>query len=160
MTASSTRDPHFIREVNRLLDRKGHILVVVRYVYGAGSKNLVLIESMQQFEALLEPLRARDSVVVMMSFDVVNEGAVDVDFIKASVAKYSSGSDWVIIGPDKHEYTNCWAYASSESELKEELESRIGKSVCIVSDPDYVSDESSIAAYVPDLDGVVRPGAY
>ena len=118
------------------------------------------MESMQQFSDLLTTLKERDSVIVLQSIDVVNEGIVDRVFIEDSISKYSPGASWVLIGPDNYEHTANWADAGSRSELAQELEDRTGNMVCIIKDPDYINEESTIDAYVPDLDGNVRPGAY
>jgi hypothetical protein len=138
----------------------GCILVIVRYVYAARSKDFILLESTEQFSELLVGLKERDSVIVVKSINVVNEGTVDRSFIEKSMSKYPQGASWVLIGPDNYEYTANWAYAESKSELAEELEDRIGNEVCIINEPEYMSEESTIDAYVPDLDGKVRPGAY
>ena len=45
-------------------------------------------------------------------------------------------------------------------ELKEEIEDRIGNQTYIFAEPDWFDDENTIHSYVPDEDGVVRPGAY
>jgi hypothetical protein len=115
---------------------------------------------MTDLTRLLPTLRVGDSVIVMKAFDVLNEGTVDNNFINESVSKYSPGEFWTLIGPDNFEHTADWADIASETDLRESLEDRAGNSVCIVREPDYNSDESSICAYVPDSDGIVRPSAY
>jgi hypothetical protein len=160
MTPTSTRDSGFLSDVKQLMDCNHRVLVVVRYVYAAGSKDFILLESMEQFSELLTRLKERDSVIVFKSINVVNEGTVDRNFIEDSILKYPQGASWVLIGPDNYDYTADWAYAESKSELAEELEDRIGNVVCIINEPEYMSEEFTVAAYVPDLDGNVRPGAY
>jgi hypothetical protein len=144
-------------EVKQLLDCQLRVLVVVRYSYAAGSKDFILLESMEQFSKLLTQLKERDSVIVVNSFNIVKEGTVDRSFIEDSLLRYPGGASWVLIGPDNYEYTADWAYAESKSELQEEIEDRIGN---VIDDPDYIREGSAIDAYIPDSDGTVRPGAY
>ena len=86
---------------------------------------------MEQFSKLLTQLKERDSVVVVKSFNVGNEGTVDRSFIKDSFSRYPQGASCMLIGPDNYEYTGDWAYAESKSELDEELENRIGNIVSL-----------------------------
>ena len=158
--ATSIKDPTFLSESLRVLEASGRILVLVRYVYGAGSSDFFLLESADEFRSLIDGRRSRDSITVMKSFRVIDEGAVTEDFLSKLIRTYPEGENWILIGPDNFEHTLDWAFAESKSELKEELEGRLGREVCIVEEPDFVSDSYSINAYVPDPDGEVRPGAY
>jgi hypothetical protein len=136
------------------------VLVVVRYVYGGGKRDFLILRAMSEFHQLLGTLWARDSVVVMNSFRKIREGKVDRGFIESAAAACTKGSSWVLIGKDNFEHTPASAYAESEAEVREELQDRLGNHVCIVDEPDYISDEHSINGYIPDSDGVVRPGSY
>ena len=160
MVATSTQDPAFLDEVRQLASNNEEILILVRYVYGAGSRDFVLLDSMTKFSDLLQCCRERDSVTVMKSFNVICRGIVTDDFIVSAIADYESDKSWILIGGDNYEYTADWAFAESEAELKEELDARLGNEVCIVSEPDHWSETDAMTAYVPDSDGVVRPGAY
>ena len=160
MNPISTQDSNFLDDARRVFDRKDRILIVVRYVYGAGSRDFILLESFDEFEILLAGLKQRDSVIIMKSFDMLTEGLVDPSFIQKSCEIFRPGNSWVLIGPDNYEHTADWAFADSEDELREELEARMGNVVSIVADPNYIDDDVTLGAYVPDSDGCVRPGAY
>jgi hypothetical protein len=159
MKRLSTRDGEFLDAVQSLFAAP-EVLVVVRYVYGAGNRDFLILKNMSEFHSLIGKLRNRDSVVVMKSFQKIKEGIVEHAFIEAAAAVYRMASNWILIGKDNFEHTAEWAYAGSEAELREELQDRLGNYVCIVDEPNYISDEHSIGAYVPDEDGIVRPGAY
>lgn len=154
-----TTDQAFLDGVEEIF-RAGEVLVVVRYAYGAGNREFLILESFPKFEAVLAQLRKRDSVIAMRSFDHLLQGKVNRELIDAANAAYTPGDAWILVGEDNYDYTSNWAYAESHDELKEELEARVGRSVTIVAEPNYVCDEETISAYVPDDDGVVRPGAY
>jgi hypothetical protein len=125
----------------------------------AGSRSFHILKNFGELKSLIGTLGNRDCVVVMKSFEKIMEGRVDHHFIEAATAAYKKGC-WILIGKDTFKDTAPWASAESEGELREELQDRIGNHVSIVQEPNYISDEHSIAAYVPDDDGSVRPGAY
>ena len=158
MTARSTTDETFLRAVQDLLGG-GEILVVVRYVYGAGAREFLFFKDMTLFRAMLNRLRRRDSVVVMKSFRKVIEGAVDGPFVDAAAARYAEGKDWVLLDADAPKFARSYCVESG-AELMAELREMQGRRVCIIEEPDVASEEHSIGAYVPDPDGVVRPGVY
>ncbi len=99
-------------------------------------------------------------MIIVKQFEVVKEGLVDQRFTDELLPAYRSGTSWILIGPDNYEHTADWAYAESDSELREELDDRIGNSVCVIKEPNYISTDETFDAYVPDADGLVRPGAY
>lgn len=135
-------------------------MVLVRYVYGAGSRDFLLLGSADEFRSLIDSRRSRDSITVMKSFRVVDEGAVTECFVSRSIRNYPEGESWILIGPDNFQHTSDWAFAESKAELEEELGGRLGNDVCIIEEPDFLADAHSINAYVPDPDGEVRLGAY
>jgi len=159
MKRLSTSDREFLDGVQNIFVAP-EVLVVVRYVYGAGKRDFLILKNMTAFNRLLETLRSRDSVVVMKSFPKIKEGRVDQAFIEAAAAVYRTGANWILIEKDNFEHIAHFAYGGSEGEVREELGDRSGKHVCIVDEPNYISDEHSIGAYMPDEDGIIRPGAY
>jgi hypothetical protein len=159
MKGLSASDREFLDAVKNIF-AAAEVLVVVRYVYGAGRRDFLILKNITEFQRLIGGLRTRDSVVVMKSFQKIKEGKVDEAFIEAAAAIYPTGANWILIGKDNFEYTPGFAYASSDEELRENLQDRLGNHVFIVDEPNYISDDQSVAAYIPDEDGVVRPGAY
>jgi hypothetical protein len=159
MDALSTTDGTFQQAVQDLLG-SGEILVVVRYVYGAGAREFFFFKEMAEFRTTITRLRRRDSVVVMKSFRDVIAGTVDAQFVEAAAELYRPGEDWVVIDYDAPKFMAKNYYASSKKGLLEELEQVRSHRVRIIQEPNYISAEHSIGAYIPDPDGVVRPGAY
>ena len=159
MKSLSALDKKFINEVKKVFEVP-EVLIVSRYVYGDGNRDFIILDDMAEFDKLIKKLRNKDSVIEMKSFDKIREGTIDQRFIDRILPIYSEGATWIILGPDNFEHTSNWAYAESKDELNEELKNRLGNHVCIVREPEYISDSSSIEAYVPDEDGIVRPGAY
>jgi hypothetical protein len=96
----------------------------------------------------------------MKSFQKTKQGKFDEKFLEEATALYMKGNHWILIGNDNFEHKAGFGYAESEAELREELLDRMGNHVCIVDEPNCMSEEDSVAAYAPDEDGIVRPGAY
>jgi hypothetical protein len=159
MGALSTTDQTFQQAVQDLLGC-GEILVVIRYVYGGGSREFRFFRDISKFRSTLARLRRRDSVVVMKSFREVIEGTVDAPFIDAAANRYQEGEYWILLDDDAPKYVGKEYYVSSRAELVADLKAMLGHRVRLIEQPDYTSEEQSIGAYVPDPDGVVRPGAY
>jgi len=67
MKRLSTSDGEFLDAVQGIFAAP-EVLVVVRYVYGAGNRDFLILKNMTGFNGLLGKLRRRDSVVVMKSF--------------------------------------------------------------------------------------------
>jgi len=159
MSAVSTTDRTFQQAVEDLLSG-GEILVVVRYVYGAGAREFLFFKDMTEFRTSMTRLRRRDSVVVMKSFRDVIAGTVDTQFIEAAAELCRHGENWVVINYDASKFVAKNFSVSSKANLVQELERVRGHRVRIIEEPNGISAEHSIEAYVPDPDGIVRPGAY
>lgn len=159
MKPLSTTDETFLRAVLDLVSG-GEILVVVRYAYGGGARDFLFLKDVSEFHGLLGRLKCRDSVVVMKSFSKVLEGKIDPELLDAAAEAYPDGACWIVVDKNapKYEAGNC--AAETRADLLDELRDRMGRYVRIIKEPNYISAAHSIAAYIPDEDGVVRPGAY
>lgn len=160
MKYTSTKDSRFLWNTQKKFQDDARVLILVRYVYAAGNRDYILQENFEQFAELVVRLNEKDSVMIARRFTVIKEGGVDQRFIDELISMYPSGSSWILIGADNFEYTSDWAYAETVSELNEGLGDRIGNNVCVVDEPDYINTEKFMEAYVPDSDGIVRPGVY
>jgi hypothetical protein len=87
----STSERSFLEAVERIFAAP-EVLVVVRYTYGGGSRNFLILKDISELNGLINGLRRRDSVVVMKSFQKIKEGKVDQAFIEAAAAAYPKGS--------------------------------------------------------------------
>src|SRR5438128_2455246 len=104
MKRTSTTDNSFLDAIQRLFTAL-EVLVVVRYVYGGGRRDFLILKNISEFHSLIGRLRRRDSIVVMKSFQKIKEGKVDQIFLEAAVAAYPKGSHWILIGRDNFEHT-------------------------------------------------------
>jgi hypothetical protein len=98
----------------------------------------------------------------MKSFTLLERGIATPRFINEVMQNLDKplGSEWLVIGKTNDKYLENWNWAATKEELIDEIKDRMGNEVTILEEPDWISDETSINAYVPDDDGVVRPGAY
>lgn len=157
---TSTEDQTFLSNVRDLFTKNERVFVLIQYAYGAGSRDFMLLKNFEEFQELMQKNKERDAVSVMKAFHPIMENSVKKSFIEDAVSKFRKNDHWILIGPDNFEYTSDWAYAESLSELKEELQGRMGRDVCIVEEPNTIDASQSFTAYIPDADGKVRPGAY
>ncbi len=161
MSANSIHDPHFIHAGEIILQASGKLLALVRYPYQAGNRDFFMFETKAQFFAFLEARKPKEAVSLFKSFQLVLKGLVDENFIlkKAAILKKIDTIDWLVLG-DSQEVTSECNFVTDRIELQQELFSRLGEEVIILEEPDWISEESTITAYSPDEDGIVRPGAY
>lgn len=61
----STSNERFLSTVAKWIEETGEVFVVLRFVYGAGSKSFEFFTSMSEFKARVAELRPADSVIVM-----------------------------------------------------------------------------------------------
>lgn len=155
----NTEDQHYLAIVNALFQTASRVLVLIRYAGGAGSRQFLMLPSFDSFLAQLKKCKAQDDVTVMFSYQIVREGVVDQRFSEHVMAQYNVDDEWLII----EEMDQCggpYSQIDCREELAAELLDLYGEKVCIVVDPDWMDDEKAIHAYLPDPDGIVRPGAY
>jgi hypothetical protein len=163
----STFDSDFQATVSRWIKSDGEVLVVIRFVFGAGSKSFEFFDEMATFRARLVELRPSDFVIVLRGKHLPLRGRVDDDFISRVRTAVADGDDWLIVCLDKitmgkaswyHDYAG-----NTQAELEEELRDDycFGKRVAVGLEPPYGMDSDSVvSAFVPNADGSVTVGAY
>jgi hypothetical protein len=163
----STSAPWFQRTVEAWLKSSKEVLVVIKIVYGAGSRSFEFFTDIESFRKRIAALRAKDCVVVLRDEHLPLRGCVDDDFIAKVLAQVPDGADWLIACTEPitmgkarwfHNYPG-----NNRAELEEELRDDVcyGKQVAVGLEPPYErTSDGVITAYVPNPDGSVTPGAY
>jgi hypothetical protein len=161
----STASPEYLSTVEEWFKHRDEMIVLVRYVYCGGNTDIQLIPTFEAFRARLAQLRERDSVIVFRDHKLPLRGTVDDSFIERCLAAIPSGTEYVLVETELTTAgSQSWFHNDSgatHADLRESLDNSRGRAVLVGEYLPWLRDsEGVIAAYVPDSDGVVRPGAY
>ena len=163
MESNNIHHPTFIAAGLKILTEAQELLVLIRYPGQAGSRDFKLIKSPEEYKCLLNNRSPADSVTLLKSFELLRRGIVTVDFVLEILENLQAPEkgDWLLIWEkDNFEDEDDSNFFDNKVELREELEFHFGKRVSILSEPDWLSDETSINAYAPHRNGKVYPGTY
>lgn len=140
----------------------GEILVKIRYPGLAGSKSFLVLNTENDFIEFLNNRNVRDSITIYKVIEKVKEGLITTEFVKNTLNQLEKPkyADWLVVFPKEKFDRENWHYDDTLKELKETFELYSGKYIQILEDPDYLGEDFIYHAYVPDEDGIVRPGAY
>ena len=159
--AHSTLDPTFIETAHRWLSADDETLVLLRYPNSAGNRDFVRCVNGGEFDALVASQRAKTSVIVIRNCRLLKRGIVDEAFIDFTASSLPNATgDWLLIGSCNDKTLGDWTFCEDRAELRGNLRDRVGLETFIFAEPDWFDEIDTISAYVPDADGIARPGAY
>ena len=144
----------------------GEVLVLIRWPNAGGSKSFEFFREMSAFMARLAPLPQRTSLIVFRHTQLPIRGMVDDELIRRAVEHIPESTAYLIAGLDLVTYGSYSDYRNASGESHLELVAALkdwwpGHRVAVGRYPEWLEDdENVISAYVPDMDGNVRPGAY
>jgi len=165
MERIATTSPEFLSAVEPWFGEKPEILLLVRYAYAAGNRDIELIPTLDAFRVRMASLAPKTSVTAFRDHTLPLRGIVDDAFIARCLSSIPDGVEYVIVETKpKVAGSYSWIHqetGTSHKELLESLEGERGESVVAGEYRPWLADSDGIVtAYVPDADGVVRPGAY
>jgi hypothetical protein len=160
MMMLSTSSKEFLQIIHQILEKGHEILLLIRYPSSAGNRDYYLFDSLEAVQHFISLRKAKETITVFKSMETVKRGQVSTELlleITKSVHE-PKHSDWLVIFPNCN--SECWNYCENQKELLEELKEHNEEQVVILEDPLFQVEEETITAYVPDRDGVIRPGPY
>ena len=162
MELGSAKSEDFQRRGIQIIEEKGELLVLVRYPYQAGNKDFYLLNSKDDFLKFLDIRSPKELISIFSKIEDVVSGVVKEDFIKQVKSKIEKPkyTDWITLFLDIQDEGQHWYYDETKEELEESLLTNIGRSVRIIEDPEWLDISLICNGYIPDDDGVIRPGAY
>ncbi len=163
MDGYSTNDENYLAIVKNLIKEKNEILITVRNPYQAGNKDLFLINSFEAFKSIIAKREPQDLIIIDNSFKKVAQGIASRDFIKLLIDKIEiqENEDLVVIFPEFNGNSEYWKdYFENKEELEDYLKANMDQYVVVYIEPHELEEDKMIYAYVPDSDGIIRPGRY
>jgi len=174
----STASETFLAAVNGILDRDGELVVCRRCANSAGAGGgLYRLTSAKQWQELLRDVPAKTAYSVMRNRVLINRGDANTALEEQALKwfrKWGEVSIAVLRPGELHlacehiEWCGVWltsaraatAHTECEEQIRNLFQSHEGEHVGFGEKIAWWDDGYAITAYVPDPDGVVRPGAY
>lgn len=161
----ATTSPDFLSAVEPWFQAGSEIVLLLRYAYAAGNRDVELIVGLDAFRERMKNLASKTSVTVFRDHKLPLRAVVDDLFIARCLAAIPDGTEYLIAETvPKVAGGRSWIHyetGTSHTELLASLEDERGESVLAGEYPPWLDkSDGVVTAYVPDADGVVRPGSY
>lgn len=154
--------------VERAFANQESVVLLFRYANCGGAKDYFIARSVSEFQTVLRHGRPKTSITVFFKNNFPICGLADDDLCLRSieflgeVREQYEGIDLVRTDGTKIELdSQYFVYATTLDEIRDWFQQSRGKPV-LVGTMEFWHDNSPqmVTVYVPDDDGVVRPGAY
>ena len=167
MNLTASTDDKFLATLESWLCDQREILVLIRYPYAAGSKSFEFFSSPAALFERLRKLTPRVCVTAFKRAQLPLRGVVDDSFIESCLHTIPDGSEFLLVETVQRVYGSAsWFHdidGKTHAELREALEDSRGNAVAVGLHPPWPwldDDPDLVSGYVPDEDGVARPGTY
>lgn len=162
---TSSTDRTFLATLESWFDDRRELLLMIRYPYAAGDREFEFFSSFQSLAERIRGLRRKTSIIAFRQPQLSLRGIVADAFIARCLSSIPDGSEYLVVETDRRVADGrSWTHDASgvsHAELRDDLEDCRSAPVAVGLYPNWVEDSNDvISAYVPDEDGIVRPGAY
>ena len=161
--ASGTYSPErditsgYLATVSDWIIASGEVLVIMRYLYGAGAKHYALIESVDVFQRLVDLCPDGTDIIVCRDPQLPYRGLVDAKFIGEVSSALKGAGEYMLVNlsPEGENDPRCNGQFDYVSYLTEELEEELGENVAVGKCPDFMGpdNEAMISASKGGIDG-------
>ncbi|MBS4060912.1 MAG: hypothetical protein KG029_10970 [Bacteroidetes bacterium] len=164
----STQNSAFLVMVHEHLAKSEVLVVMIRYANHGGAKDYRVIQTMEEFDTLIKKLAFKTSITVFFESAFAIKGRVNNELQKKVDELFTreydeyEGLDIICLEPQKGNdgERNIWFMQELES-IKEWLRQHKDCQVLIGTMKFWQDNSQDVTtAYVPDVDGQVRPGTY
>ena len=150
--------PRFLDQVAGWIAQGGEVLVVLRYLRAAGSKDFAFCHTRSEFELLVDTVGIGTDIVVFREPQLPLRGIVDQQFLEAACQAIPDGSEYLLVSKEvKGDRQVCHFVDIGEchTELRESLNELFGTAAAIGLCPSFcVADhEGLISAAKGGIDG-------
>ncbi|NUP10510.1 MAG: hypothetical protein HOW73_31050, partial [Polyangiaceae bacterium] len=140
-------------------------LILIRYRAGGGNRDFELHRLLETLEGNIARMPAGASVTAFRDRQLPHRGVVNDEFIERAIELVPDGVEYLLLEQvPTFDDPFCWyhhATGTSHEELRADLEDSSGVPAAFGHYPPFLcAGDRAIQAYVPDEDGVIRPGPY
>jgi hypothetical protein len=164
----SSTTPDFHELIDRAFANHQPVVLLLRYANCGGMRDYFIARSPTDFQAVLKHAKPKTSITVFFESSFMLVGTADDDLRDRTVGLFPiahaqcEGVHLIRVNPSGVELdAELYVYAKEFKEIEDWFERNRGASV-MVGTMEYWRDNCSeiVTVYVPDVDGVARPGAY
>jgi len=160
MKRYSTNHPDYLFALQDEIEKKGEILVHIRYWAAGGSTDDELYRDVESFRKQVEMLPPNTNIILMLNYSFLLEGVVDESFIGTALRFPYDKPALLLLTEEKNPAKNRAFYAPNQpvenmEELKEYLEDLKGQKVKIGLYAEWYNDlgVQEVLGYVPHPGG-------
>jgi hypothetical protein len=164
----SSTTPEFHELIDRAFANHQPIVLLLRYANCGGMRDYFIARSPTDFQAVLKHAKPKTSITVFFESSFLLSGIADDDLRDRAIGLFPIAHAqcegvYLIrlnLSGVEMDAERCF-YAKGSEEIRDWFERNRGASVT-VGTMEYWHDNCSeiVTVYIPDVDGVVRPGAY
>ena len=152
--------PDFLGRVAEWIERTGEVLVILRYLRAAGSKDFILCRSRSAFEDIVNRISVGTEVIVIRDPQLSLRGVVTEEFTRRVLAELPDGTEYLAVANKMPRWTDWsepawWSWSDSTEDLQEFLREFAGQEVAIGVCPDWTvrDDDRLTSASKGGIDG-------
>ena len=150
--------PACLERVAAWIRTNGEVLVVLRYLRAAGSKDFALCHTQEEFESLVNSAPRGTDINVFRDRQLPLRGIVDRAFIESALQLISAGDEYPLMLAETEPGTcisRVGRIGASHAELHEDLAEVIGAEVALGRCPDWCcpDNDALVSAAKGGIDG-------
>ena len=161
-TLLSVTSSEFLDRARAAIGARGEVLALHRPAYAGGAKDWVFLRSSADLKRFLGRGRRRSAFSVFLGVELDTRGRADAPFVTEALDLLGRCGEILLV--ELYDAGDILADCGTDDpcDAGEWLRGRGGRPVAAGGYPPFWAEEGDVvlAAYVPDTDGVVRPGAY
>lgn len=150
--------PAFMAKVIGWIEASGEVLVVLRYLRAAGSKDVAFCRTAAEFHRLIEVVSMGTDIIVFRQRQLGLRGIVDDTLIESACSFLAEGAEYLVASLDRETaspLSTRWGMGDSHEDLLAFLKESRGEKVAIGSCPDFNSPDNDdmVSASKGGIDG-------
>jgi hypothetical protein len=148
----------FIARVADWIGASGEVLVILRYLRAAGSKDYAFCHTIQEFESLVDAAPIGTDIEAFRRPQLPIRGIVTESFIAEALGAIADGMEYMVVAQDRQSGSVLCSYGrfgDDHEDLRGDLENLEGRAVALGPCPDFNAPDGDdlISASKGGIDG-------
>lgn len=139
--------PAYLAKVDAWIAASGEVLVIMRYLRAAGSKDYALVSTSQDFRVLTDACGDGTDIIVFRDPQLPLRGKVDAEFIGHAKALVPDGHEYLYMRttPEEEGDPRCWGeMGDAHGCLAEDLGGNVGVYVAFGPCPNFSQPDNDV----------------
>lgn len=146
----------YLETVRAWVEAHGEVLVICRFLCGAGRKDFFLVDSFDEFQRLVDAVPRGTDIIVVRGQHLPLRGTVTPDFMKQAMERVPDGEEYMVVCTSEAEGSRGFGFdGDSHVSMRSDLEVLLGEPVAFGASPDFMGpdNEGMISASKGGIDG-------